>query len=299
MNEFKEAKQAYENTPIPAELDQRVRAGIRQGKAKRARRAWGKRLGTVAACFVVVVGALNVSPTMASAAADIPVLGGLFRVLTIRSYETEKDQVHYQVEVPEVDSSADIAQRVNAEIQQRVDEHVAEMEKMWTEYHEAFIATGGTEEEWAQRSMDVNVTYDIKSQTDTTVSFVVDLSQCSFYASQTQYYYNLDLENDRDITLRDLLGDDWVNICNTAIQARIDASVDADGFTYFFSPEEGGFTTVDERAHPFISGRTASPSWCSPNTPLPQAPWESWNLRSVSNMIRKGTRTVRFGSLCI
>ena len=29
MNEFKEAKQAYENTPIPAELDQRVRAGIR------------------------------------------------------------------------------------------------------------------------------------------------------------------------------------------------------------------------------------------------------------------------------
>ena len=252
MNEFKEAKQAYENTPIPAELDQRVRAGIRQGKAKRARRAWGKRLGTVAACFVVVVGALNVSPTMASAAADIPVLGGLFRVLTIRSYEAEKDQVHYQVEVPEVDSSADIAQRVNAEIQQRVDEHVAEMEKMWTEYHEAFIATGGTEEEWAQRSMDVNVTYDIKSQTDTTVSFVVDLSQCSFYASQTQYYYNLDLENDRDITLRDLLGDDWVNICNTAIQAQIDASVDADGFTYFFPPEEGGFTTVDETTSFYI-----------------------------------------------
>ena len=93
MNEFKEAKQAYENTPIPAELDQRVRAGIRQGKAKRARRAWGKRLGTVAACFVVVVGALNVSPTMASAAADIPGLGGLFQVLTIRSYETAKDEV--------------------------------------------------------------------------------------------------------------------------------------------------------------------------------------------------------------
>ena len=254
MNEFKEAKQAYENTPIPAELDQRVRAGIRQGKAKRARRAWGKRLGTVAACFVVVVGALNVSPTMASAAADIPVLGGLFRVLTIRSYETEKDQVHYKVEVPEVDSSADIAQRVNAEIQQRVDEHVAEMEKMWTEYHEAFIATGGTEEEWAQRSMDVNVTYDIKSQTDTTVSFVVDLSQCSFYASQTQYYYNLDLSSPegRDITLRDLLGEDWVSICNASIQAQIDDSADSEGFSYFFPPEEGGFTTVDETTSFYI-----------------------------------------------
>ena len=243
MNEFKEAKQAYENTPIPAELDQRVRAGIRQGKAKRARRAWGKRLGTVAACFVVVVGALNISPTMASAAADIPVLGGLFRVLTIRSYETEKDQVHYQVEVPEVDSSADIAQRVNAEIQQRVDEHVAEMEKMWTEYHEAFIATGGTEEEWAQRSVDVNVTYDIKSQTDTTVSFVVNSSVSIANAYQEQFYYNLDLAADKELTLADVLGEDWVTVCNDAVKEQMSAAEDP---SVYFTAEQGGFTTVDE-----------------------------------------------------
>lgn len=254
MNEFKDAKQVYEDIPVPAELDRRVRAGVRQGKARRARRVWGKRLGTLAACFVVVVGALNVSPTMASAAADIPVLGGLFRVLTVRSYEVEKDQVHYQVEVPEVASDADIARNVNAEIQKRVDEHIAEMEKMWADYHEAFIATGGTEEEWAQRSMDVNVTYDIKSQTDTTVSFVVDLSQCSFNASRTQYYYNLDLRTPegRDITLRDMLGEDWVDICNASIQAQIDASADNEGFSYFFPPEEGGFTTVDETTSFYI-----------------------------------------------
>lgn len=36
-----------------------------------------------------------------------------------------------------------------------------------------------------------------------------------------------------------------MEISNAAIQAQIDASVDADGFTYFFTPEEGGFTTVD------------------------------------------------------
>ena len=252
MNEFKDAKNEYENTPIPEELNDRVQAGIRQGKAARARRKWRQGLTAAAACFAVAVGALNLSPTVAAAAADVPVLGGLFQVLTVRSYETEKDQVHYQVEVPEVASDADIAQRVNAEIQERVDEHVAEMEQMWKEYHEAFISTGGTEEEWAQRSMDVNVTYEVKSQTDTTVSFVVDLSQCSVYASQTQYYYNLDLANDRDITLRDLLGDDWLSICNSAIQAQIDASVDADGFTYFFKPEEGGFTTVDETTSFYI-----------------------------------------------
>jgi len=253
MNEFKRAKEKYEETPIPEELDGLVRIGIRQGQEQYRRRhgrSFRRSLGTAAACFTVVLAALNLSPTMAAAAADVPVLGGLFQVLTIRSYEKEKDQVYYQVEIPEVDSDADIARRVNAEIQERVDEHVAEMEQMWTEYHDSFMATGGTEEEWAQRSMDVNVAYEVKSQTETTVSFVVDLSQCSFSASQTQYYYNLDLAHDRDITLRDLLGEDWVEICNQSIQGQIDETAPEDNFC--FPPEEGGFTTVDETTSFYI-----------------------------------------------
>ena len=39
MNEFKNAKEEYDNTPIPAELSERVQAGIQEGKARyRARR---------------------------------------------------------------------------------------------------------------------------------------------------------------------------------------------------------------------------------------------------------------------
>ena len=94
--------------------------------------------------------------------------------------------------------------------------------------------------------MDVIIEYEIKSQTDTTVSFVVNLFQGSFNAYNKLYFYNLNLAEDRDITLEDLLGENWVEICNTAIQKQIDASVDEDGFTYFFPPDQGGFTTVDE-----------------------------------------------------
>ena len=254
MNEFKDAKATYEEVPIPAELNDRVQVGIRQGRAARVRRKWQRGLTATAACFVVAVGALNLSPAVAAAAADVPVLGGLFQVLTVRRYETEKDQIHYQVEVPEVQADSGIAQRVNGEIQAAVDRHIAEVKTMWEEYHKAFIATGGTEEEWAQRTLDLNVTYEIKSRTDTTLSFVVDLSQCSVSASQTQYYYNLDLSSaeGRNITLEDLLGSDCVNICNAAIRAQIDASVDSEGFTYFFTPEEGGFTTVDETTSFYI-----------------------------------------------
>nr|WP_325302525.1 DUF3298 domain-containing protein [uncultured Dysosmobacter sp.] len=245
MNEFQEPKSEYEHIPIPEELSERVQEGLRQGRRARARRRWTRSIGTVAACFAVLVGTLNLSPTVAAAAADVPVLGGLFQVLTVRNYTTEQDQAHYQVKVPEVDADGQAAQRVNAEIQKRVDAYIAEYQAMWKEYREAFLSTGGTEEEWAKRSMDVVVDYQIMSQTDTTLSFMLDLSQCSFSAAEERHYYNLNLAEDRDITLEELLGEDWVSRCNTSVQNYITSHTEPDGFSYFFSPEEGGFTTVD------------------------------------------------------
>ena len=247
MNEFKEANQVYEETPIPAELDQRVRAGIRQGKAKRARRAWGRRLGTVAACFAVVVGALNLSPTMASAAADIPVLGGLFQILTVRSYTDENADRTLEVEQPAVTGS-DFADAVSAEIQERVDAKTAEGEQLVAEYKDAFLATGGTQEEWEQHDITVSVSYDIKSQTDTVVSFLVESNVSFSNAYWERTYYNLDLAADKDLTLRDLLGEDWVTICNDSI--RIQMAADP---SVYFDESMGGFTTVDETTSFYIA----------------------------------------------
>ena len=254
MNEFKEAKQAYEETPIPAELDQRVQAGIRQGKAKRARRTWGRRLGTVAACFAVVVGALNVSPTMASAAADIPVLGGLFQVLTVRSFTDENADRTVTVEQPGLTGS-DFADAVSAEIQERVDAKTAEGEQLVAEYKEAFLATGGTQEEWEQHNITVSVSYDIKSQTDTVVSFLVESNVSFSNAYWERTYYNLDLAADKELTLADLLGEDWVTICNDSIRTQMAAAEDP---TVFFTEEQGGFTTVDETTS-FYIGQDGNP----------------------------------------
>ncbi len=248
MNEFQNAKEEYNNTPIPQELEARVRAGIREGKARyRARRGRTlRRWGATAACFAVLLAGLNLSPTIAKAAAEMPVLGGLFQVLTFVDYDKTEDGIHYDVTVPQLEAEGDLAGKVNAVIQEKVDAHLAKAQQDWDDYREAFFATGGTEEEWAGREMDVIVDYDIKSQTETRVSFVVTFAEGWVASMQERYYYNLDLSENRDLTLRDYLGEDWVNICNASIQKQIDASVDEEGFTFFFTPEMGGFTTVDE-----------------------------------------------------
>ena len=154
--------------------------------------------------------------------------------------------IDYSVSVPGVESDADLAQRVNAEIQERVDALTAKAQQDWADYKEVFLATGGTEEEWNSREMNVIVDYEIKSQTDTTVSFTVDFGEGWITATQERYCYNLNLAEDRDITLADVLGEDWVSLCNTAVQDYIAANTDADGTSLFFAPDRGGFTTVDE-----------------------------------------------------
>lgn len=246
MNEFRSAKEAYDNTPIPAELPDRVRAGIEEGRARRRSRRRVRRWAAAAACFAVTVAALNLSPTIAKAAADVPVLGGLFRVLTVISYDASDGGINYLVSVPRLEADGDRAEQVNAAIREKVDQHLAKARQDWDDYKEAFFATGGTEEEWAGREMDVIVDYEVKSQTETRVSFVVTLAEGWVSSMEERYYYNLDLSENRDLTLRDVLGEDWVSVCNASIQRQIADSVDEEGFTFFFTPEDGGFTTVDE-----------------------------------------------------
>ena len=198
---------------------------------------------------MLVAGVLNLAPPVAAAAAEIPLLGGLFQILTIRSYDETKDGIDYSINAPGVAPDSDLARRVNQEIQARVDELMDKAQEDWAEYQEAFFATGGTREEWGDRQMDVIVDYEIRYQTDTVVSFTVDFGEGWISGEQERYCYNLDLAEGRDITLANLLGEDWDARCNAAVERYMEENAD---FSYFFPPETGGFTTVDEETAFYI-----------------------------------------------
>lgn len=245
LDQIQQSREAYERIPIPNNLDERVREGVRQGRAARAarRRRRVQRWFGAAACFAVLFMGLNLSPTVAHAAAGVPVLGGLFQVLTVVRYDRSEDGVNYTVDVPVVEAEGDTAAAVNAAIQVEMERRLEQARRDWADYQEAFFATGGTEEEWAGREMDVIIDYAVKYQSETQVSFVVTMAECWVAAQEEWYCYNLDLAGDKTITLRDLLGENWADICNEAIRRQIGESRDS---ALFFAPAEGGFTTVDE-----------------------------------------------------
>ncbi|MBQ7782002.1 MAG: DUF3298 domain-containing protein [Lachnospiraceae bacterium] len=150
---------------------------------------------------------------------------------------------------------------INAEIDKIVEDFIAQAKQDMADYRTAFFETGGTEEEWADRTMDVNVNYEVKYQEGAWLSLVLHVDECWVYAYQENYYYNLDLENQRDITLEDMLGADYINICNNSIITQIEEQISTDeSKTYFgYGPhvdefeEEMKFTTVTEETDFYIN----------------------------------------------
>ena len=118
-------------------------------------------------------------------------------------------------------------------------------------YKEAFFADGGTEEEWADRTMSLFIDYDVKYFEDDILSLQVTTAKSWVSAEEEHYFYNIDLKKDTELTLADVLGENYVEICNKSITDQINARLAADENAAFFGfgDDDGfaeGFTTVDD-----------------------------------------------------
>lgn len=211
-----------------------------------------------AALLVTVTVGLNTSQAFAMEMQNLPIIGGLAKVLTIRSYETQDENAKIDVEVPAiVDENTNEAPTpaitdINAEIERIADTYLEEAKVIVEDYRKAFLETGGTEEEWAQHNIEINVDYEIKSQTDNYVSLIFSTTQNWANAYNETHYYNLDLMTGNKMTLKDLLGEDYVAIANASILAQMEERT-ANGSVEYFGEDMDGFTTITDETNFYIN----------------------------------------------
>lgn len=264
MGSLKEMKERYENVAIPEELAVRVQQEIAKSRNKQmekeSHRYWFPKavrgLGTAAAAVgIVFTLALNTMPAFAMEAAQLPVIGGLARVLTFRSYETEQDDIAVSVEIPSIeiikqDTGIEV-DAINQEILDRCNQYAEEAIARAEDYRTAFLETGGTLEEWAAHNIKIKVDYEIKQQDDKYLSFVVRGYENWSNAFNESRYYNLDLHTGKEVTLKDLLGDDYEALVNDSIRQQI-AEREQAGES-FFAENAGGFTGITENTKFYIN----------------------------------------------
>ena len=229
---IEDGKNIYGDIEIPKELSAMVDGLIKKDRRKKAERKvifMIKRCAAAAAAALVVFTAgLNTSQAFAEGAAELPVIGAIARVLTVRSYHQDEGDYKIDMEVPAIEDSnsadasgGEFTSLVNAEIEKIVDDYTNEAKAEFEEYKEAFFATGGTEEEWAGRQMDIIVDYDVKYQKSPILSLELTTAKCWVAASEERHYYNLNVLEGKELKLEDLLGDDYINICNAEIDRQI------------------------------------------------------------------------------
>lgn len=266
MRKLEIMKESYDQIIIPGELNIRIQQEIdksrkqqeekrRAGSSRSFKRVIRSVEATAAAACILFTAALNTSPVFAKEAGELPVIGGLARVLTFRSYETEKDNITVSVEIPAIEMIAKdtgiTVDSINQEILDCCSQYADEAVLRAEEYKTAFLETGGTPEEWAEHHIEIIVDYEIKQQSNDYLSFVVWGTENWTSAYSESRYYNMDLRTGKLVTLKDMLGDGYVELVNESIREQI-AEREKAG-EVFFTEEEGGFAGISENAKFYIN----------------------------------------------
>lgn len=244
MKSMQDAKAVYDTIALPDELGEAVRDAVRSTRGPRsAHVARWSMIAAAAMCTVFVV-LVNASPVLANNLYEVPVIGNVARVFTFTQYEKTEEADVLKVNLPALENTgnSDLERRINYEIQYKMNQLVEEARHRARAYKQAFLETGGQEEDFLPT--EIYVDYTLYCNDGQTVSFVIDKAEtaASFYGEQ--YFYNIDLESGRNLTLKDMLGPHYVRLINDSVRRQMEERMAADDSLYYYKDEEGAFTSI-------------------------------------------------------
>ena len=191
-----------------------------------------------AACFLFAV-LVNVNPTFAKSMENIPVLSNLVEWLKIREIHEENDLDVIHAQIPNIANTGDteFEQKINNKINEKIDEILTtakndaqEAKNTLMKYDDAHIF----------EPINIDISYEIKCKQNGILSFIITQTQRdNMHANvHTQkFIYNIDINQNKELTLEDLLGKDYKNIVNTQIKTQM-KEIEENGTGDFFEPED-------------------------------------------------------------
>lgn len=105
LKQLKQLKEEYENMTIPEAGRERLQAGINRARMEKKRAEHARRRSAwtaVAAAAVVMIALPNTNVQIAHAMENIPLLGGFFRLVTVRQYNYSDENHDAEVELAQI-----------------------------------------------------------------------------------------------------------------------------------------------------------------------------------------------------
>ena len=127
-------------------------------------------------------------------------------VETVRTYEGDEGDMTLRINVPQVVGKEGYVAKINDKILDLTTDYEARADWEVAQYKDAFLATGGTEKEFADKDIQVYVDYDVKSETKDQVSFVLKAYNNMVSADYIYECFNVDLKDNSGLYFDEEMG---------------------------------------------------------------------------------------------
>ena len=268
MNEqeqLKQLKEEYENMTIPEAGRERLQAGIDRARMEKKRAEHARRRSAwtaVAAAAVVMIALPNTNMQIAHAMENIPLLGGFFRLVTVRQYNYNDENHDAEVELAQINYGEDAGEGASVGEVAAAPEGTAagSVEGVGQEAAVANLSEDGVEavnqdmeatvEELIRQFEDtlseegyhgLHVTQEVV--TDNARYYTVKLSVLETEASGYEHnqFYTIDKQTGNVVTLEDLFaeGSDYISAISENIKTQMKEQMAADeGVIYFLDNDD-------------------------------------------------------------
>ena len=225
-------KKEYEEIKVPENMKERMEASIARAKKDKRKvkkvKLW-KTCTSAAAVLAIVLVLPNTSQTAAAAMQQIPLLGNLFKITTVREYQVDEERNMANVKVPQVETqntedgeAADqgtveqakaTADAINFDIEE-------ETNKLIDEFKESMKNEEGYQ--------DIYIDSKVLTDNDRLFSLELILYQGAGSGYEQHKHYTVDKLTGKELTLKDLCGDDYVNTISEEVKEQMRAQMAAD-----------------------------------------------------------------------
>ena len=186
--------------PLPEEFSQRLEALCRELEAQpvRKKRVFHPLRWTAGAAAALILLLPNVSVSAQAAMEQIPVLGSIVRVVTLRNYFYDDGHSFASVSIPSVSQGGPGGDAVNEAVQEYTD-------RLLTQFQQDIQDTG-------EGYQGLDVSYEVTCDTDTWFTLRINALQVQASGHEMVRYYHIDKTTGQMVTLSDLFpqGTDYV-----------------------------------------------------------------------------------------
>ena len=245
-------KKEYDNIKVPEEMREKLEQSINRAKEEKKRMkkiTLYKTFGSMAAVLAIVLILPNTSQTAAAAMQQIPLLGNLFKVVTVRDYQVNEERNNADVKVPqvEVDTADDNADSDTvAQARASADAINFDINEETNKLIEEFKESLKNEEGYQSLYSDSNV----KLDTDNLFSLELILYQGAGSGYEQHKHYTVDKKTGKELSLKDLCGDDYIDTISEEIKTQMREQMAADETVQYWlddpEVEEWNFDKIAE-----------------------------------------------------